>query len=35
MLIFKVGSRQSILLAKNVAFVNVIDHVGNRDEKYW
>ncbi len=31
----KAGSRRSILLTKNVAFVNVNDHVGNRDKKYW
>ncbi len=24
-----------MLLAKNVAFVNVIDHVGNYDKEYW
>ncbi len=27
--------RVSILLTKNVAFDNVIDHVGNRDKEYW
>ncbi len=30
----KAGSRWSILLTRNVAFVNVIDHVGNCDEEY-
>ncbi len=29
----KAGSRWSILLTKNVAFVNVINRVGNRDKK--
>ncbi len=28
------GSKWSILLTKNVAFVNVIDRVGNYDKKY-
>ncbi len=32
---FQAGSRRSILLTKIVTFVNVIDHVGNRDKKYW
>ncbi len=30
----KAGSRWLILLTKNVAFVNVIDHVGNHDKEY-
>ncbi len=31
----KEGFRRSILLTKNVAFINVIDHVGIRDKEYW
>ncbi len=31
---FLAGSRRSILLTKNVAFVSVIDHVGNRGKEY-